>query len=100
MKTKIYLDIQHEHCCYLLSHQIHPGKTVSDDVLDHPRLCSVLIWFNYPSCSEDGESIHETTVFGPIRFPDLDAWSNPYQKVGHPTNRNSVFRLLMLVFVG
>ena len=62
---------------------IHPRKTASDDILDHPRLCSAsaLIWFDYPSCSEDGESSHETSGLsgpGAIRNPDLDAWSNPY----------------------
>ena len=60
---------------------IHQEKNASDGALDHPRLCSVLIWFDYPSCSEDGKSSHETrglTWPGPIRNPYLDAWSNPY----------------------
>ncbi len=60
---------------------IHQEKIASDGALDHPRLCSVLIWFDYPSCAEGGESSHETnglSLPSPIRNPFLDAWSNPY----------------------
>jgi len=60
---------------------IHQGKNASDGALDHPRLCYELIWFDCPSCSEGGESSHETSGLsepGPIRNPFLDAWSNPY----------------------
>ena len=73
---------------------IHPGKTASDDVLDRPRLCSALMRFGYPSCSEDGEAIMKQADFpGLVRFVTL-TWTlgQILIIVGHPTYWNPVFR--------
>ncbi len=84
---------------------IHQETNASDGALDHPRRCSVLIWFAYPSCSELAQKVAKA-VMKQADFPSLVRFETLSWTlgriliiVGHPTDGNPVLRLLTLVFV-
>ena len=77
---------------------ILPEKPASDDALDHPRQCSVLI---IPVAQKMAKAVmKQADPPGRVRFVTL-FWTlcQILIIVGHPPNWNPVFRLLTLVFV-